>query len=156
PLPNVAVNTDANGFYKFAKIFPEGLYTLTATDPVSGGVTQMQVYLQASQDVTMNLRVKGTGTINVQVVDGAWEPWNAAFVTVQETNYPNASFDGAIQASTQGVISFPGVFEGPFSVQVTDAFGRGGRASATLPQGTTSLNVTVQLTTTGTVSGHFF
>jgi hypothetical protein len=156
PLPDVTVNTDANGVYKFAKIFPEGLYTLTASDPVSGGLMRTQIYLVANQDDSMNLRLKGTGTVNVQVVDGAGQPVNAAFVTLQETGYPNASFDGAIQASTQGLISFPGIFEGNFSVQVTDPFGRGGRASAVLPQGTTSVNVTVQLTTTGTVSGHFY
>ena len=156
PLPDVTVSTDTNGFFKFAKIFPDGLYTLTASDPVSGGVNQMKVYLHAGQDTTQNLRLKGTGTINVTVVDGAGQPVGAAFVTLTETDYPSSSFSGALDASNQGVIAFPNVFEGGFSVQVTDPFGRGGRASGTLPQGTTSLNVQVQLTTTGTVQGHFF
>lgn len=156
PLPNLTVNTDTNGFYKFAQILPAGLYTLTASDPVSGGVAQSMVYLSVSQDDTMNVRLEGTGTVNVQVVDGAGVPVNAAFVTLQETSYPNQSYDGAIQASTQGLISFPGIFEGNFSVQVTDPFGRGGRVSGVLPKGTSSVNVTVQLTTTGSVSGHFY
>jgi hypothetical protein len=155
-LPNVSVNTDASGNYQFAKIFPDGLYTLTASDPVSGGVSQMMVYLHAGQNTTQNLRLKGTGTINVTVVDGAGVPVGAAFVTLTETDYPNASFSGSLDASNQGVISFPNVFEGGFSVQVTDPFGRGGRASGTLPQGITSLNIQVQLTTTGTVQGHFY
>ena len=47
PLPDVTVSTNSSGFFKFAKIFPDGLYTLTASDPVSGGISQMKVYLHA-------------------------------------------------------------------------------------------------------------
>ncbi|PYX67449.1 MAG: hypothetical protein DMG78_27840, partial [Acidobacteria bacterium] len=156
PLPNVTVGTDANGNYKFAKIFPEGKYTLTASDPVSGGVNQMKIYLRAGQDMTQNLRLLGTGTVNVTVVDGAGAPVSTAFVTLTETAFPNASFGGSLDASNQGVLPFPNVFEGSFSVQVQDQFGRGGRASGTLPQGTVSVNAQVQLTTTGTVQGHLY
>jgi hypothetical protein len=156
PLPDVTVNTDGNGFFKFAKIFPEGLYTLTANDPVSGGVMQMKVYLRAGQDTKQDLRLKGTGTINVSVVDGAGAAVSSAFVTLTETDYPNESFDGSLDASNQGLIAFPNIFEGGFSVQVKDSFARGGRTSGTLPQGAPSLNVQVQLTTTGTIQGHFY
>ena len=156
PLPDVTVSTDASGNFKFAKIFPEGQYTLTASDPVSGGVTQMHVYLRAGQDMTQNLRLKGTGTVNVTVVDGAGAPVTNAFVTLQETDYPNASFDGSLNASNQGVVSFQNVFEGGFAVQATDSFGRGGRTSAVLPPNTSFINVQVQLTTTGTLVGHFY
>jgi len=31
----------------------------------------MQIYLRASQDMTQNPPLKGTGTVNVTVVDGA-------------------------------------------------------------------------------------
>lgn len=156
PLPNVTVNTDATGTFKFAKIFPQGMYTLTAADPVSGGVTQLNVYLIANQNTTQNLRLLGTGTINVTVVDGAGVPVQTAYATLNENGYPNAVFNGSLNASNQGVISFPDVFEGNFSVSVVDPFGRAGRASGTLPQGTTSLNIQVQLTTTGTVQGHYY
>lgn len=156
PLPNVTVSTDATGTFKFAKIFPQGMYTLSAADPVSGGVMQMQVYLRASQDTTQNLRLKGTGTVNVTVVDGAGVPVGAAFVTLNENDYPNAVFNGSLDASNQGVISFPAVFEGNFSVSVVDPFGRAGRASGVLPQGTSSVNIQVQETTTGTVQGHYY
>jgi len=156
PLPNVTVSTDATGTFKFAKIFPQGLYTLSAADPVSGGVTEMNVYLNAGQNTTQNLRLLGTGTINVTVVDGAGVPVISAFVTLNENGYPNAVFNGSLDASNLGVISFPNVFEGNFAVQVIDPFGRGGRASGILPQGTTSINLQVQLTTTGTVQGHYY
>jgi hypothetical protein len=156
PLPNVTVSTDATGTFTFAKIFPQGLYVLSAADPVSGGVMQMQIYLQAAQNVTQNLRLLGTGTINVTVVDGAGAAVGAAFVTLNENGFPNAVFTGSLDASNQGVISFPSVFEGNFSVQVVDPFGRAGRASGVLPKGTTSVNLQVQLTTTGTVQGHYY
>lgn len=156
PLPNVTVNTDANGFFKFAKIFPQGMYTVTAADPVSGGVTQMNVFLPAGQDTTQNLRLLGTGTINVSVVDGAGVPVQTAFATLNENGYPNAVFNGSLNASNLGVISFPDIFEGNFSVSVVDPFGRAGRASGVLPQGTSSVNLQVQLTTTGTVQGHYY
>lgn len=156
PLPNVTVSTDATGTFTFAKIFPQGMYTLSAADPVSGGVMKMNVYLLASQNTTQNLRLLGAGTINVTVVDGAGVPVGAAFVTLNENGYPNAVFNGSLDASNQGAISFPNVFEGNFSVQVIDPFGRGGRASGVLPQGTISVNLQVQLTTTGTVQGHYY
>src|SRR5207302_6065294 len=78
-----------------------------------------------------------------------------AFVTVQETDFPNNTYDGALDASNQGVETFPNVFEGPINITASDAFGRGGRTSSVLPQGTASVDVTVQLTTTGHVRGHF-
>ena len=155
PLPDVTVDTDAAGAYRFAKIFPEGLYTLTASDPVTGGVVRTQVYLRAGQDAAVDLRLKGTGTVSVHVVDGAGRPVASAFVKLQETDYPNESFDGPVEVPAEGLVAFDGVFEGGLSVQATDSFGRGGRASAVLPQGTDALDVTVQLTTTGTVTGHF-
>jgi hypothetical protein len=156
PLPNITVTTDATGTFTFAKIFPQGLYTLSAADPVSGGVTQMNVYLIAGQNATQNLRLLGTGTINVAVVDGAGVPVSAAYVTLNENDYPNSVFNGSLDASNQGVLSFPGVFEGPFSVSVVDPFGRSGRASGVLPQGTSSVNIQVQETTTGTVQGIYY
>ena len=53
------------------------------------------------------------------------------------------------------MVTFPSVFEGPFSVQVTDSKARGGRISAVLAGADTTLDVTVRLTVTGTVSGRF-
>ena len=38
PLPEVTVRTDDAGNYAFAEIFPQGLYTITVADPVTGFV----------------------------------------------------------------------------------------------------------------------
>lgn len=156
PLPNVTVSTDSTGTYTFAKILPQGLYTLSAADPVTGGVAQTNVYLVVGQNATQNLTLLSMGTVNVTVVDGAGVPETSAYVTLNEVNYPNASFNGSLSASNQGMIPFPGVFAGPFSVQVIDPQGRAGRASGVLPQNTSSVNIQVQTTTTGTVEGIFY
>lgn len=155
-LPDVTVSTDANSHFAFAKIFPQGSYTLTVRDPVSGGVAQDNIFLRAGQDITHDMRLKGTGTVTVQVVDGSNVPVDSAFVTLTETNFPNNVQQDAVQPSTQGVVTFTGVFEGPFTVAVSDIFGRGGRSSSVLPGPGATVNVVVQLTSTGTVQGHFY
>src|SRR6185312_8263722 len=48
--PAGSVDTAANGFSRFGKLFPEGLYTLSASDPVTGGVFRAQVSLRAGHD----------------------------------------------------------------------------------------------------------
>jgi hypothetical protein len=70
PLPNVTVSTDASSHFAFAKIFPEGTYTVTVRDPISGGVTQEQIFLRAGQDMPHDFRLKDRGTVYLKVVDG--------------------------------------------------------------------------------------
>ena len=155
PLPEVTVATDANGHFEFAKIFPEGSYSLTARDPVTGGLQRDTIYLKATQDVVHDIRLKGRGTVIVRVVNGAGQPVTNAFVRLEETQYPNHVYEAALQASNGGVATFDNVFEGPVTVRASDAFARGGRASSTLAGPGATLEMTVSLTTTGTVRGHF-
>jgi len=155
PLPNVTVSTDANSHFAFAKIFPEGTYTVTLRDPISGGVTQEQIFLRAGQDMAHDFRLKGRGTVSVQVVDGSNLPVDSAYVRLTENNFPNSVQEDAVQPANQGTVTFQQVFEGPFSVEVSDIFGRGGRTSSVLPGDGSTVNVVVQLTSTGTVQGHF-
>src|SRR5579859_8290831 len=51
PLPDVTVNTDLQGHFAFARIFPQGSYTLTTSDPITGDVSRDRVFLQAGQDL---------------------------------------------------------------------------------------------------------
>ncbi len=155
PLPDVTVTTDANSHFAFAKIFPEGTYTVTVRDPVSGGVVQEQIFLRAGQDMAHDFRLKGRGTVMVQVVDGSNLPVDSAYVKLSESTFPNSVQEDALQAANLGSVTFQQVFEGPFSVTVSDIFGRGGRSSSTLPGDGSTVNVVVQLTSTGTVTGHF-
>ncbi|PYQ56391.1 MAG: hypothetical protein DMF58_20885, partial [Acidobacteria bacterium] len=157
PLPDVTVSTDANGHYAFAKIFPEGTYNVTARDGATGGLRRDQVYLRASQDLIHNLRLKGRGTVNVNVVNGAGQPvTTSAFVRLEESEYPNRTYEAALEAANNGVATFTNVFEGPLTATASDAFARGGRASSVLSGPGATLGMTVAMTTTGTVKGHFF
>jgi len=156
PLPEVTVTTNADGYFEFAKIFPGGNYSLTATDPVTGGLRRDTITLVAAQDVVHDIRLKGRGTVNVRVVDGAGNPVNTAFVRLEETQYPNRVYEAAIAASNGGVATFVNVYEGPVTARASDAFARGGRSSSTLAGADSTLDMTVALTTTGTVKGTFY
>lgn len=156
PLPDVTVNTDLQGHFAFARIFPQGSYTLTTSDPITGDVSRDRVFLQAGQDLAQNLRLKGKGKVVVTVVDGSDQPVSAASVKLQETEFPSNSYEGTIQPTNQGIAEFDNVFQGPISVEASDALGRGGRISAVLPNAGDTINVKVQLSSTGTVQGHFF
>jgi hypothetical protein len=157
PLPEVIVTTDATSTFKFAKIFPEGTYTLTARDAATGGVRREQIYLRAGQDETRDLRLKGRGTVNVQVVNSAGQPvTTSVFVRLEESQYPNRTYEAALEQANNGIATFTSVFEGPLTATVSDAFGRGGRASSILAGPNATLDLTVTITTTGTVKGHFY
>lgn len=156
PLPEVTVTTDVNGRFEFAKIFPGGNYSLTARDPVTGGLRRDSITLKAAQDLVHDLRLKGRGTVTVRVVDGAGQPVNTAFVRLEETQFPNREYESAIAASNGGVATFTNVYEGPVTARASDAFARGGRSSSTLAGPDSTLEMTVALTTTGTVRGKFY
>jgi hypothetical protein len=155
PLPETTVTTDVNGKYQFAKIFPEGSYSLTARDAVTGGLRRDSIYIRAAQDMTHDLRLKGRGTVQVRVVDGGGNPVTKAFVRLEENQFPNRVYEAALEASNGGVVKFDNVFEGPLTAQANDAFARGGRSTSTLSGPGATLEMTVPLTTTGTVRGKF-
>ena len=155
PLPEVTVRTEADGRFAFAKVLPQGSYTLTARDPVTGGVVRDRVYLKAGQDLQHDLRLKGRGTVRVSVVDSDGLPVDRAFVTLREGDYPERRHDRALEPQRLGVATFEGVFEGPFSVEVRDVNGRGGRGAGAVPAPDASVDLTVRMNPTGTVRGRF-
>ena len=157
PLPDVTARTDDQGKYHFAdNILPAGNYTVTVNDPVTGAVARDTVALSAGKDVVHDFRLKGRGTVRVSVVDGAGQPVSSASVKVTEGQYPNGTYEGLVDPSNQGVVTFDHVFEGPFSVVASDSLGRGGRASSAVPGPDATVDVQVSLTTTGTVTGVFY
>src|SRR5439155_23777098 len=143
------------GEYHFAKIFPEGSYTLTVRDATSGGLARAQLFLRTGVNATHDFRLKGKGTVLVRVVEGSDQPVSNAFVRVTETEFPGGVHESAIEAANQGVASLEGVFEGSISVDVSDSFARGGRASSVVGYPGARVEVKVRLTATGTVRGHF-
>ncbi len=155
PLPDVTVRTNADSRYRFAEILPAGTWTLTASDPQTGGLMQTKVVLQVGQDAVHDVRLKGRGTVRVKVVDGADQPVAVASVKLRETDYPDRLHEGILDNSNEGIVTFRGVYEGPLSVEASDPFGRGGRVSGVLPRPDDTVELTVRLTTTGTVGGVF-
>jgi len=160
PIPDVTVRTDAQGHYAFAAVLPAGGYLLTARDTRPGGtgsVVQTRVWLQPAQPAEHDLRLKARGPVRVSVVDGAGLAVENAVVhvTLTESDYPHRKYEGTIDGPGDQPLEFPAVFEGDFSVNVSDNFARGGRASGTVPPHGLPVDVSVQLTSTGRVAGRF-
>jgi hypothetical protein len=155
PLPDATVKTDDAGVFRFARIFPEGQYAVVARDPVGGSVVESRVYLRAGLDEVHDLRLKGKGVVRVRVRDGLGRPVEPAFVTLVESEFPYKRHELPIGPGSDGVATFPGVFEGPFSVEVRDGLGRGGRTASGLPAPGATQEVTVFVDASGAVTGHF-
>lgn len=160
-LPDVVVSTNDAGYFEFPEILPIGGYRVTVRDPASGGVAQEVVSLKAKPagdvpPVPHNFRLKGRGTVRIKVIEGVDTAVSNALVTLQESEFPHETFEGVVEPSNQGVVTFANVREGDFSVSVSDSNGRGGRISGELLGDGTTIDVTVRLTDTGTVIGHFF
>ena len=155
PLPDVTVSTDPDSHFAFAKVLPEGNYSITARDPFTGGVVREFVYLRRGQDLLHDLKLKGRGTVRVRVEDALGAAVDRAFVTLREQDFPQRRHDRSIEPTLLGVATFEDVFEGPFSVEVRDIVGRGGRGSGAVPAPGASVDVTVSLNPTGSVTGTF-
>lgn len=153
-LPDLDVETDDEGRYKFPEIFPEGSYTLTTRDARTGGVAQARLMLRKQQPLEHDVRLLGRGTLRVRVVDAADVPQFPAVVRIRETRFPNNVYEALVDDSNEGVIEVR-VFEGPVSLEAFDAVGRGGRASAEVTAPGAPLEVNVRLAATGTVRGRF-
>jgi hypothetical protein len=155
PLPDITVRTNDEGRFRFAKILPAGTYKMTVVDPHSGGLAQEMVHLLAGQDLAREVRLKGRGRVNIRVVDGLDQPVSRAVVRLQETSFPGRELEGIIDEASEGVVTFEQVFEGPFAVDASDVFARGGRAWGAVPSPDSAIDVVVRLGMTGTVRGRF-
>jgi alpha-tubulin suppressor-like RCC1 family protein len=154
-LPEVLVTTTADGKYALPEIFPAGSYTVTVRDPATGFVAQERISLTAGVNVVRDFRLRGRGTVKVTVVDGAGVAIPNALVTLTESEYPGEKFEAVIEASNEGVVTFSNIHEGGFSVAASDIFGRGGRVSGEVPAHGSTIELTVRLSITGTVTGRF-
>jgi hypothetical protein len=156
PLPEVKVTTDAEGHFEFAHILPEGYYTLTARDPVGGGLARLSVTLKRQQDLQKDVTLKGRGSVRVRVVAGPDdEPVESALVRLTEKEYPARTFDQSVRPGNDGTVLFLDVYEGPLKIQVTDPFARSASVDAVLPGPGQELPVQVKVNPTGRVTGRF-
>jgi hypothetical protein len=153
-LADATVRTDENGRYEFAEVFSAGGYSLTASDPVTGNVNRIGISIERNKDAVFDLRLLGSGTLRVQVLDGAGQPATGGTVTVDGTEYPNAHRFAEVPVGSNGQVSFNNLPEGSYAISAT-RFGLGGRVSARLAINST-VDVSVQLQATGNVEGHVF
>ncbi len=151
-LADVTVKTDEGGRYEFAEVFAAGSYYLTATDPATGQTNRIRVSVQKNQDLIADLRLRGTGALRVKVVDGAGEPVPDGQLTLGGAEYPNARRFVELTPGHGGLFEFDNLPEGDYAVSATRN-GLGGRASVSVPKGTTAVEVLVQLQASGTVKG---
>lgn len=157
PLPEVKVTTLPEGTYEFAEILPEGYYTLTARDPVGGGLFRSSsLALKVKEDKTFDFRLKGRGHVTVLVVEGEDVPVENAIVRLAELKYPSRSFDQTVRPGTNGLVTFLDVYEGQFRVTVSDSYGRSGSVEDEMPPPGQEVTVKVKVTPTGRVTGHFY
>ena len=159
-IPDVTVRTDAQGQYAFAQVLPAGGYLLTVRDSRpdgTGSVVQSRIWLQPSQAAHHDVRLEATGPVKVTVVDGGGQPVENAVVRVElaESHFPYRRYQGTIDGPGDQPLLFPTVFEGGFSVTASDNFGRGGRSSGDVPPDGQPVEIKVQLTSVGRVTGRF-
>ena len=156
PLPEVEVRTGEDGGYRFRAIFPQGMYTFTVTDPITGFAAREQLFLRSGMDTGHDFRLKGRGTVRVRVVDAADNPVESAFVKLTESDFPGNVFERVLTPASQGVATFERVFEGRFHVEARDVFGRdGGRVPSTVPSADAEVELVVRLNAVGAVEGTF-
>src|SRR6185436_10042333 len=98
PLPDIKALTNGAGEYAFPEILPQGRWVMTVRDPVAGGLAQDLIYLQAGQDATHDVRLRGTGTVVVHVVDGAGRLAENAHVELRQSEYPFRAYEGHVRA----------------------------------------------------------
>ncbi|HTG86769.1 MAG TPA: Ig-like domain-containing protein, partial [Pyrinomonadaceae bacterium] len=153
-LAPATVITDENGHYEFGEVFSAGSYALTATDPVSGNSNRIYISVEKNKDAVFDLRLLGTGTLRVQVLDGAGQPATGGSVTIDGTDYPNSHGFANVPVGGNGQVTFNNLPEGSYAVSAT-RFGLGGRVSARVLLNST-VDVSVQLQATGTVEGRVF
>lgn len=152
-LADATVRTDENGHYEFAEVFTDGNYVLTALDPVTGFSNRTRVALRYNQNTVVDLRLLGTGSLRVAVVDGAGVPVSSGTVSLTGTVYPNTSRFTTIPDSS-GMVQFDNLPEGSYTL-LASRTGLSGRASATVVRAQTGETV-IQLQNAGTVEGRVY
>ncbi|HXV64643.1 MAG TPA: carboxypeptidase-like regulatory domain-containing protein, partial [Vicinamibacteria bacterium] len=153
--PDVTVTTDNAGRYAFAAIFPQGTYTLTASDSATGKVAREMIFLRRGQESVRDLRLLGRSPVEVTVVKGDGAPADDAFVELKGATFPYDRATGIITPFDDGKLLLPRISEGSFTVTANDRLGRGGRGTGAVTEDGILTRVTVPLSATGQVTGTF-
>jgi hypothetical protein len=153
------IQTDTNGFFDTQTKFPalNQSYTVEAFDPGSGLKGRATVTMTPGITNLIDVHMLSRDSlVQVAVLRASGQPAGGAQVELDQGSYPYDAPLFAI-ADTNGVASFPGLWEGTYSAtaqyteQSTRLFARGG---ATAGPNQTAL-ITLRLGGTGSVRGTF-
>ncbi len=154
-FPSVTVTTNGTGQYAFAAILPQDSYTLTAEEPASGLKGQSYVSVTAGQDVKVNPRILGKGSVLVIVREANGRPVLNGTLDLTGGTFVRDQASGILTPDMNGQFTFPNITEGPFSVTARDAHGLKGLANGLVPRAGAVASVTITLTPSGTIGGRF-
>ena len=153
------ITTDTNGMFDTQTEFPAvgASYEVDVFDPASGLKGQATVKMTPGITNVVDVRLLSRNSlVQVTVLQASGTPAAGAQVELDQGSFP---FDAPLfgLTDTNGVVSFPGLWEGKysvmgqFSVQSTRLFARGG---TTVGPNQTGL-ITLRLGATGTILGTF-
>jgi hypothetical protein len=159
------VLTQPGGSYVFPKVIPPGIYALRVEDPQSGHIAVEPFTLGKQEVQVLNTRLWGTGTLTVDVQDSEGRPMLCEGTVTCGTVTLKHSKSGLVSSadlplmelpltpSDQGTLVFPGLLEGPVTVNLKSPNGLSGVASVTIPAGGGDQRVVVRLQPVGSIQG---
>ncbi|MEW5813707.1 MAG: carboxypeptidase regulatory-like domain-containing protein, partial [Actinomycetota bacterium] len=139
-------------YYEFSLV-PPGYFTITVEDQVNGYKAQTFGSMgYEGQTVSLDVRLKGKGTVRGQVRTLAGDPVRNARVTLSTQGYPQERFTAT--SDIDGRFVFNNVTENTLSLTAYDqATNRGGGAAGSLAGDGAETAVDIVLEATTTVSG---
>ena len=100
------MTTDDAGHYAFAAVLPQDSYTLTVEDPVAGLTGQTYVSVTAGQDVKVNPRILGRGSVLVTAREASGAPVLDGTVDLSGGTFLRDQASGILTAGGNGQFRF--------------------------------------------------
>src|SRR6185312_1075913 len=146
--------TDGQGQYSFDFV-PLGNYTIQSSDATGNQGRTAGSLLTTSQVAITNVTFLGQGQVAGQVQNAAGNPVaNASVTLVSQSIFPGQK---TTTSDATGHFSFSAVFVGGFQTTASSAISRlGGQSTGSISSDGQSVNVTITLSATGSLSGTVF
>lgn len=111
------LNSDSLGGFNFNTV-PDGEYTMSVTDPVSGGISSVTLSVIADQTTVENLVIQPLGAANLLVLDSSGSPVQDSFVYLSSESLPDELVVG--RTDIDGELTIPNIPAGTYTLRVTD------------------------------------
>lgn len=145
------VTTDENGRF-WLPVVNAGRYSITAYDPSTGKISEINGIIRAGQTDDVSLRLLGLGDVTIRVLTSQGDPVPGAVVEAQQSVIQDVERTGTADAAGEITFTMP---EGDFTVLARNPQnGFAGRAPGRVTEDGEQVTVDVYLwDATGTVSG---